>query len=105
MADDPTAFEQRAGDRTASDQRSSRPFNACPPIGRARCDNRPMIKWLIATVLALALFSGLMPFLRRFGIGRLPGDFTFTVFGREISLPIMSTVLLSMLAAGIAHLL
>lgn len=69
------------------------------------CDNRPMIKWLIATVLALALFSGLMPFLRRFGIGRLPGDFSFTLFGREISLPIMSTVVLSMLAAGIAHLL
>jgi hypothetical protein len=46
-----------------------------------------------------------MPFLRRFGIGRLPGDFTFTVFGREISLPIMSTVILSMIAAGISHLL
>ena len=64
-----------------------------------------MVKWLIATVIALALFSGLMPFLRRFGIGRLPGDFSFTLFGREISLPIMSTVLLSLLAAGIAHLL
>ncbi len=69
------------------------------------CDNRAMIKWLIATVIALALFSGLMPFLRRFGIGRLPGDFSFTLFGRDISLPIMSTVLLSLLAAGIAHLL
>lgn len=64
-----------------------------------------MIKWLIATVLALVLFSGLMPFLRRFGIGRLPGDFNFRAFGRDISLPIMSTILLSLLAAGIAHLL
>lgn len=64
-----------------------------------------MIKWLIATVLALVLFSGLMPWLRRFGIGRLPGDFNFRAFGRDVSLPIMSTILLSLLAAGIAHLL
>lgn len=64
-----------------------------------------MIKWLIATVLALVLFSGLMPFLRRFGIGRLPGDFNFRAFGRDLSVPIMSTILLSLLAAGIAHLL
>jgi len=68
------------------------------------CDNCSMIKWLIATVIALALFSGLMPLLRRFGIGRLPGDFNFTLFGREISLPVMSTVLLSLMAAGISHL-
>jgi hypothetical protein len=45
-----------------------------------------------------------MPLLRRFGIGRLPGDFNFTLFGREISLPVMSTVLLSLMAAGISHL-
>ncbi|MFM8548452.1 MAG: DUF2905 domain-containing protein [Betaproteobacteria bacterium] len=64
-----------------------------------------MIKWLIATVLALVLFSGLMPWLRRFGIGRLPGDFNFRAFGRELSLPVASTILLSLLAAGIAQLL
>ncbi len=64
-----------------------------------------MIKWLIATILALILFSGLMPWLRRFGIGRLPGDFSFRAFGREVSLPLTSTVLLSLLAAGIAHLI
>lgn len=64
-----------------------------------------MLKWLIATVLALALFSGLMPWLRRFGIGRLPGDFNFRAFGRELSLPVASTILLSLLAAGIAQLL
>lgn len=73
------------------------------PMGR--CDNASMIKWLIATMLALALFSGLMPWLRRFGIGRLPGDFNFRAFGRDVSLPIMSTILLSLLAAGISHLL
>ncbi len=62
-----------------------------------------MIRWLIATALALFLFSGLMPWLRRFGLGRLPGDFEFRAFGRDWSVPLMSTILLSMIAAGIAR--
>jgi hypothetical protein len=64
-----------------------------------------MIKWLLVTVLALALFSGLRPWLARLGIGRLPGDFNFTVFGRRWSIPLASTILLSLLAAGIAKLI
>lgn len=62
-----------------------------------------MLKWLIATVVALILFSGLMAGLRRFGFGRLPGDFSLRLFGREWSLPLMSTLLLSMLAALVAR--
>jgi len=53
----------------------------------------------------MALFSGLMPLLRRFGLGRLPGDFDFTLFGRRWSFPLMSTILLSLLAMGLARLL
>jgi hypothetical protein len=64
-----------------------------------------MLKWVITVVLALVLFSGLMPFLRRFGIGRLPGDLQFRAFGRDISLPLGSTLLLSALASLIAYLL
>jgi hypothetical protein len=64
-----------------------------------------MLRWLLVTGLALSLFSGLMPFLRRFGIGRLPGDFRFRLFGRECSVPLMSTIVLSVLAAGLARLL
>lgn len=63
------------------------------------------MKWLVATVVALFLFAGLMPFLRRFGIGRLPGDINFRLRGREVSIPIASTVLLSLLAALVARLL
>ena len=63
------------------------------------------MKWLIATVIALVLFSGAMPFLRRLGIGRLPGDFNFRLFGREWSIPLASTILLSLAAALIARLL
>ena len=64
-----------------------------------------MLKWLLVVVVALVLFSGLMPVLRRFGIGRLPGDFEFRAFGRDWSIPITSTVLLSLLAALLARLL
>jgi hypothetical protein len=64
-----------------------------------------MIKWLIATAVALALFSGVMPWLRRLGIGRLPGDLNFKAFGRDWSIPIASTVVLSLAAALIARLI
>jgi hypothetical protein len=61
------------------------------------------VKWLIATAVALFLFSGAMPWLRRLGIGRLPGDFNFRLFGRDWSIPLTSTLLLSLLAALIAR--
>jgi len=63
------------------------------------------VKWLIATAVALVLFSGAMPFLRKIGIGRLPGDFHFRLFGREWSIPLTSTILLSLAAAAVAHMI
>ncbi len=63
------------------------------------------MKWLIATAVALFLFSGAMPFLRKLGIGRLPGDFHFRLFGREWSIPLTSTILLSLLAAAVARMI
>jgi hypothetical protein len=62
------------------------------------------MKWLLATALALFLFSGAMPFLKKFGIGRLPGDFNFRLFNREWSVPLSSTLLLSFIAWGITRL-
>jgi hypothetical protein len=62
-----------------------------------------MIRWLLVTVLALLLFSGLARWLRRFGLGRLPGDLNFRAFGREWSLPLASTIVLSLIAAGVAR--
>jgi hypothetical protein len=64
-----------------------------------------VIKWLIAVVIALVVFSGLTPLLRRIGIGRLPGDLHFRAFGRDWSIPITSTVLLSLGAMLIARIL
>ncbi len=54
-----------------------------------------MIRWLIVVFLALVLISGLSPWLQRMGLGRLPGDFRFRLFGREWFIPLASTVLLS----------
>ena len=62
-----------------------------------------MIRWLIVVFLALVLINGLSPWLQRMGLGRLPGDFRFRLFGREFFLPIASTVLLSVIAALIAR--
>ena len=54
-----------------------------------------MIRWLIVVFLALVLINGLSPWLQRMGLGRLPGDFRFRLFGRGWFIPLASTVLLS----------
>jgi len=56
-----------------------------------------MIRWLTVVFLALVLINGLSPWLQRMGLGRLPGDFRFRLFGREWFIPLASTVLLSFL--------
>ena len=56
-----------------------------------------MIRWIIVVFLALVLINGLSPLLRRLGLGKLPGDFNFKLFGREWFIPLTSTILLSLL--------
>lgn len=64
-----------------------------------------MIRWLIVVFIALLLFSGLRHWLEKLGLGRLPGDFRFRIFGHEFFIPLASSVLLSLLAMGITYLL
>jgi hypothetical protein len=64
-----------------------------------------MFRWVIVIFLALLLISWFTPLLQRLGFGKLPGDFRFKVFGREVFLPFTTTLLLSMAAAGISRLL
>ncbi|MDP9045224.1 MAG: DUF2905 domain-containing protein [Pseudomonadota bacterium] len=64
-----------------------------------------MIRWLIVVFLALVLFSGLRPWLEKLGLGRLPGDFRFRLFGREWFVPLASSLALSVLAMIVARLL
>lgn len=64
-----------------------------------------MIRWIIVIFLALILISWFSTALQKLGLGRLPGDFRFKLFGREMFLPFTTTILLSLLAAGIAKFL
>ncbi|HEY0858811.1 MAG TPA: DUF2905 domain-containing protein, partial [Albitalea sp.] len=61
-----------------------------------------MIRWLIVVFLALLIFSGLRTWLEKIGLGRLPGDFRFRLFGREMFVPLTSSVLISFVAMLIA---
>lgn len=54
-----------------------------------------MIRWVIVVFLALVLINGVTPWLRKLGLGRLPGDFRFRLFGRDWDIPLTSTLLLS----------
>jgi len=56
------------------------------------------MRWLIVFLLAFVLFNGLRTWLERFGLGKLPGDFSVRIAGREIYLPLASSVLLSLIA-------
>ena len=64
-----------------------------------------MIRWFIVIFLALMLISWLTPLLGKLGLGKLPGDLRFRLFGRDWSIPLASTILLSLLASMLAKLL
>ena len=63
------------------------------------------MKWLVTLFLALVILSAATPFLRRFRLGRLPGDLQIPVRGRVYYIPFASTVLLSLLVWAIGRLL
>jgi len=52
------------------------------------------MRWFLVIFLALIVFSAALPWLEKLGIGRLPGDLRFRLFGRTILLPFASTLLL-----------
>ncbi len=57
-----------------------------------------MLKWLLTLVIALLILGVATPWLRRVGLGRLPGDFSIERGGRQYSFPIGSTIMLTLLA-------
>ncbi len=63
------------------------------------------MRWLLVFLLAFVVFQGLAEWLRRVGLGRLPGDFTFRFRGRDWHLPIASSLLLSLIAMAIGQLI
>lgn len=64
-----------------------------------------MIRWVLTIFLALVIFTSLLPWLEKLGVGRLPGDVRFTLFGRKVQLPFASTLLLSMAVVLLGRLL
>jgi len=64
-----------------------------------------MIRWLFTTFIAVAILSSASPWLRKIGIGRLPGDVTLRLFGREYPLPFMSTLVLSLVLSALVRML
>jgi hypothetical protein len=64
-----------------------------------------MLRWVIVTFLALLLISWVRPWLEKMGLGKLPGDFNFKLFGREWHIPLTSTLLLSFIITLIAKFL
>ena len=64
-----------------------------------------MLKWLLTLVMALLVLGFATPWLRRVGLGRMPGDINIERNGRQYSFPIGSTVMLSLLASLIYWML
>lgn len=64
-----------------------------------------MIRWLAVIFLALMIFSALLPWLEKLGVGRVPGDIRFRLFGQIICLPFGSALVWYLLALTIAKLL
>ncbi|AJG17702.1 DUF2905 domain-containing protein [Cupriavidus basilensis] len=63
-----------------------------------------MLRWTFTIFLAVIVLSAALPWLQKLGLGRLPGDLRFRLFGREFVLPFASTILLSMVALVIGKL-
>jgi hypothetical protein len=64
-----------------------------------------VLKWFLTLLVALAVLTALAPWLARFGLGRLPGDVTVRVKGRDYALPFTTTILLSLALTLLARLL
>lgn len=64
-----------------------------------------MLRWIVVVFLALLLINGLRPWLRKLGFGKLPGDFSFRLFGRDWFIPLSTTIVLSLLATWVSKII
>ena len=53
------------------------------------------MRWLIVFLLACLIFNGLQGWLHKIGLGRLPGDFSFRLLGRDWYVPLTSSLVLT----------
>jgi hypothetical protein len=62
------------------------------------------MRWMIVLLLVGLIFNRAGEWLKKIGLGRLPGDLRFRLFGREIFLPFASSMVLVMLASALMWL-
>ena len=53
------------------------------------------MRWFIVFLLACLIFNGLQGWLHKIGLGRLPGDFSFRLRGRDWYVPLTSSLVLT----------
>jgi len=59
-----------------------------------------MLHWAIVIFLTIIVLSAALPWLEKLGIGRLPGDFRFRLFGHTVFLPFDRVTLVTGVFAG-----
>ncbi|MFZ6654405.1 DUF2905 domain-containing protein [Undibacterium sp. TJN19] len=63
-----------------------------------------MLIKVLLIFLVVILLSSLLPWLEKLGIGRLPGDLRFRLFGKSFSFPFASTILISLFVLLLARI-
>jgi hypothetical protein len=63
-----------------------------------------VLKWILVLVVGIVVIALFTPWLQRRGLGRLPGDITVRWRGRNVYVPITTTLLLSLLLTLFARL-
>ncbi len=61
------------------------------------------MKWIFVVAVVVVLLGLFAPQLAKLGLWRLPGDFRFRLRGREVFLPITTTVLISLALTVLAR--
>jgi Protein of unknown function (DUF2905) len=56
------------------------------------------MRWMLIFLLACLVFNSLHGWLKKIGLGHLPGDFSFRLRGRDWHVPLASSVVLTVLA-------
>ena len=58
-----------------------------------------MLKWLFTIVLVVLIMGAFTPWLRRLGYRRIPGNFEIDRRAKRFNFPLVTTILLSILAS------
>jgi hypothetical protein len=64
-----------------------------------------MIRWVLVFFIGLVVFANALPWLQKLGVGRLPGDLRFKLFGKIYTIPFASTILLCLVFLLLARFL